>query len=95
MAEFGIESAPPGVVQNAGTGCDIAATVDEAVAMAMARRESLEASSQGPGAVVGDALPLTGPVDYDTTVLMPLPGVPIGPPDQGGSYDGSNIGGRS
>jgi len=99
VAEFGIQSWAPGQTVDAGSESTISPTVDGAVAAAQARAAELESDTYHRGTVLGDKLPLTGPVDYDTTLLMPLPGVPIGEPGQGGSYDGSdvgsNMGGRS
>lgn len=101
MAEFGIQSWAPGQAVDAGSESTISPTVDGAVAAADARVAELEADTRAQGTVLGDRMPLGGPVDYDETILMPLPGVPVNPPQQGGSYsgaaadDGSNMGGRS
>ncbi len=94
MADYGIMAAPPGTDHDAGSDSTIRPTVDAAEAAAFAYAAEQESNTLHVGTVLGDALPLGPAPDEDATILMPLPGVPIGPPDQGGSYDGSNIGGR-
>ena len=92
MAEFGIQSWAPGQAVDAGSESTISPTVDGSIAAAKARAAELESDTLHQGLVLGDRLPLGGPVDYDSTMLLPLPGVPAGPAGQGGSYSG---GGRS
>ena len=95
MAEFGIQSWAPGQAVDAGSESTISPTVDGSVAAANTRAAELESDTLHTGTVLGDRLPLGAPVSYDEALLMPLPGVPVGPPTQGGSYDGTNMGGRS
>ena len=96
MAEFGIQSWAPGQAVDAGSESTISPTVDGSIAAANARAAELESDTLHTGTVLGDRLPLGGAgIDYDSTLLMPVPGVPMSPAGQGGSYDGAgNMGGR-
>lgn len=104
MADYGIMAAPPGSPHDAGSDSTIRPTTDAAVDAAYAYEHEQEACTHNTGHVLGDRMILPPPPDYDTTLLMPLPGIPIEPPLQGGSYmpdlpsggdAGSNMGGRS
>ena len=111
MAEYGIMASPPGSDNDAGSDSTIRPTTDAAVAAAYAYEHEQESNTLHQGTVLGDKMVMPSGPDEDTSLLMPLPGVPLGTSSQGGSYNpagsslmgnalpgsdaGTNMGGRS
>lgn len=75
----GLMSAPPGVDRDAGSDSTIAATIEAAKAIGMARVLEISQDTLTAGDSVGDAMPLPPPPDTDSTILGGQP------PQQGGT----------
>ena len=58
MAEYGIETVPDGMSDDAGNGDKVGHTVAESIALAMARGNELVSDTYGAGSVVGDLMPI-------------------------------------
>ena len=89
MADFGIMSWTPGQDHDAGSESTMSPTTDGAVAANTAYWQEQESDTLHTGTVLGDKMVIPSGPDEDTSLLMPLPGVPIGTSGQGGSYDGA------
>jgi hypothetical protein len=77
MADAGpddLMSAPPGVPRDAGSSSTIAATIEAAKVIGMARVLELSQDVAPQGSVMGDPLPLPAKVFSDTTELQGEPG---------------------
>jgi hypothetical protein len=69
----GLMSAPPGVDQDAGSANTIAATIEAAKVIGMARVLELSQDTLAAGSRIGDALPLTPSPTPEASMLQPAP----------------------
>jgi hypothetical protein len=69
-----LPSAPPGVVQDAGSANTIAATIEAAKAIGMAHVQEISQDTLTAGDSIGDLMPLPPGPDQDETLLAGVPG---------------------